>query len=281
VIRAKVGQDEIVLRTTSRLAGAIDSLTFRGQEYVDSHDHGRQFQSALALHQGDRKDFWAECYNPTEAGSRADGIGNTSSSKLVKLTTSDTTMSSTTQMAFWLAPGEKSFGRPARNSKTLSDCLLTKTIRLGTKLSPQILDYQTTFTLPESEQATYAQFESLTGYMPPQFQKFWRYDRIKQNLEPLSDGPGEQADPVAFSTEDGQHALAIYSPDQPSRGYEQAGYGRFRFETEKVVKWNCVFRVSDPKRVPSGEYRFPHFVILGTRAEVLDLLKKVVPAKPR
>ena len=38
-IRASVGDSEIVITTTDRLAGAIHSLTWNGKEFIDSHDH--------------------------------------------------------------------------------------------------------------------------------------------------------------------------------------------------------------------------------------------------
>ena len=49
VIRARAGSSEIVIRTTARLAGAIDSLTWNGREFINSTDHGRQLQSASNL----------------------------------------------------------------------------------------------------------------------------------------------------------------------------------------------------------------------------------------
>ena len=82
-IRAKAGTSEIVIRTTSRLAGAIDSLTWNGKEFIDSADHGRQLQSASNFDVGTR--FTPETFNPTEAGSRGDGAGPTSTSKLLSL----------------------------------------------------------------------------------------------------------------------------------------------------------------------------------------------------
>ena len=63
-----------------------------------------------------------------------------------------------------------------------------------------------TFTLPAGEPHATAQFEALTGYMPSEFARFWHLNRTTKKLEPLSDGPGEQRDPVAFSTADGTHA---------------------------------------------------------------------------
>ena len=72
-IRAKAGPSEIVITTTSRLAGAIHSLTWNGREFIDSADHGRQLQSASNFDAGSR--FIPETFNPTEAGSRFDGAG--------------------------------------------------------------------------------------------------------------------------------------------------------------------------------------------------------------
>lgn len=281
-LRAKAGSSEIVITTTKRLAGAIHSLTWGGKEFIDSHDHGRQLQSACSFDCGTFKDFWAEAFNPTEAGSRADGRGEKSASKLLRFSAKENEIQSVTQMAFWLAPNEKSSGHPALNTKVLSDYLLTKKVRLGYKEWAQVLEYEVTFEIPAGEKHTYAQFEALTGYMPPDFSQFWKYTLATRELKPLDDGPGEQETPIIFSTPNGEHAMGVYSPDQPSQGYEKAGYGRFRFKAEKVVKWNCVFRTREPKGVPAGKYSFRIFVAIGTLKDVqvmLDGLAKAF-AKP-
>ncbi len=62
--------------------------------------------------------------------------------------------------------------------------------------------------------------------------------------------------------------MGVFSPDQPARGYEEAGYGRFRFRSEKVVKWNCVFRLRDPGGIRAGDYRFRNFIAVGTLEDV-------------
>lgn len=267
VIRAPAGGSEIVITTTNRCAGAIHSLTWNGKEFIDSADHGRQLQSAANFDAG-REPFFPETFNPTEAGSARDGAGKKSSSKLLELRAKDNELLTKSLMAFWLAPGEKSQGHPALNDKMLSDHLLAKEVRIGFKEWKCVLDYRVTFTFPQNERHTYAQFEALTGYMPPDFSRFETIDPKTQKLEPLSDGPGEQSRPIVFSTESGSHAMGVFSPNQPSRGYEGAGYGRFRFQAEKVVKWNCVFRVKDDKGVKPGEYFYRMFVPIGTREEV-------------
>jgi hypothetical protein len=289
VIRAKSGPSEIVITTTNRLAGAIHSLRWNGKEFIDSHDHGRQLQSAASFDRAAPGEFWAECYNPTEAGSRADGVGETSSSQLLQISAEGNALRTSTRMAFWLAPGEKSSGRLALNSTILSDHLVSKRVRIGgsAKLAAStnqdldnVVEYEVTFTVPRDERHTYAQFEALTGYMPSEFSRFWKLPLRSRKLDTLDDGPGEQAHPVIFSNASGSHAMGIFSPDQPSRGFEQAGYGRFRFEVEKVVKWNCVFRLRDQRGIAAGPYRFRQFVAVGSLQDVQRALETIFDLFP-
>jgi len=262
VIRAPAGMSEIVITTTSRVAGAIHSLRWNGKEMINSFDHGRQLQSAANFDLGSR--FTPETFNPTEAGSSADGRGPTSTSRLLRITASGNRLETTTEMAFWLKPGERSAGNLAKNSQPVS-----KKVTIGLPDLPHVIQYDVTFTVPAGEKHRYAQFEAVTGYMPAEFEKFWKFNPRLGKLEPLTDGPGEQAWPVVLATTSGSHAMGVYSPDQPSKGYEQAGYGRFRFEQEKVTKWNCVFRIRRPeKEIAAGDYSFHCLVIVGDLATV-------------
>lgn len=214
MIRAKAGHSEIVITTTSRVAGAIHSLTWAGKEFIDSFDHGRQLQSASNFDAG--SPFVAETFNPTEAGSLADGRGDTSTSRLLHTVTTPDSLQTTTQMAFWLKPDERSQCNPAKNGAALSDHLLTKRVRIGYRMGdqhlPHVIQYGVTFSVPIHERHTYAQFEVITGYMPWEFEKFWRYNPESDALEPLSGGPGEQEWPVVLSTADRGHAMGIYCP---------------------------------------------------------------------
>lgn len=268
VIHGKAGPSEIVITTTSRVAGAIHSLTWNGKEFLDSFDHGRQLQSASNFDSG--KTFFPEVFNPTEAGSMSDGRGEKSSSKLLRIHASGAELETTTQMAFWLRPGEKSQGHPAVNPTILSDHLLTKRVRIGVEGFPHAIAYEVTFTVPEGERHTFAQFEALTGYMPPGFSRFWTFDRKTGALRPLDDGPGEQPAPVVFSTPSGSHAMGIYAPET------RPGYGRWRFVAAKVNKWNCVFRVRDPNGVKPGKYTYRMIVVVGTLDDVKETMKGLV-----
>jgi len=273
-VRAPLGDSEIVIRTTSRLAGAIDSLTWNGQEFINSVDHGRQLQSASNLDFGSK--MTPESFNPTEAGSRLDGAGPTSTSRLLHLIADGNQLQTTNQMAFWLAPGQKSGGiHLAKNTTTLSNHLLTKRVQIGWKDLPNVISYDVTFGLPINEHHRYAQFEVVTGYMPPEFETFLKFNPESADFEPLTDGPGEQRLPVALSTADGRFAMGIYTPNRPGKNWTGPGYGRFRFPHQKVVKWNCVFRYRVSDGVPAGDYSFRTFVIVGTREMVRSAMRRL------
>jgi len=265
---AEIRGGGIVIKTTSRLAGAIDSLAWNGKEFIDSFDHGRQLQSACAFGEGG-KGFNAETYNPTEAGSRDDGRGKTSTSVLLWLQAERNVLETRSRMAFWLKPGQTSEGQLARNTKALSDHLLAKKVTIGSQGLERVIEVAVTFTVPEGERHPYGQFEALTGYMPAEFSKFLVFDPATGRTAPLSDGPGEQKLPVVLSTESGGHAMGIWSPE-PS-----PGYGRWRFAAEKVVKWNCVFR----KKEAVGDQRFRMYVAVGSLEEVTASLKKLTQGR--
>jgi hypothetical protein len=272
VIRSPVGNSEIVITTTNRLAGAIHSLTWNGQEFINSSDHGRQLQSAANFDAGST--IRNETYNPTEAGSRRDGAGPRSSSKLLKMTHGTDWLQSTSQMAFWLAPGERSGNHLAKNTTIRSRHQLTKRVKIGYQQLPHVIRYQVTFHVPAGEQHQVAVFEALTGYMPARFARFWKFNHRTSQLEPLSDGPGEQMYPVVLATADGRFAMGCFTPEKSRPHLGSIGYGRFRFPAAKVVKWNCVFRLKnrDPA-IASGNHSFEILVVVGNLEMVRTGLK--------
>ncbi|MCX7007084.1 MAG: hypothetical protein NTY53_07515 [Kiritimatiellaeota bacterium] len=272
-IRGKAGGSEIVIKTSDRTAGAICSLTWNGKEFIDAADHGRELQSASNFDMdGDIK---AETFNPTEAGSCRDGAGQKTTSKLLFLHADGNELVTTNQMAFWLVPGQKSSGIPARNTKPLSDHLLAKRVRIGIPNFPNVIDYQVTFTLPAGERHTHGVFEALTGYMPAEFSAFWRFDLKTRKLETLDKDPGEIPSPVILATQDSRYAMGIYAP--PVAGAPKTTYGRFDFPHAKVTKWNCVYRVTNRAGLPAGGYSNHMFVIVGT----LDDVRATLDAESR
>jgi len=266
VFKKQINKDEASITTTSRLAGAIHSFKFRGKEYIDSFDHGRQLQSASNFNMG--KKFIPEVFNPTEAGSEFDAKGPKSSSKLLFLEVNNEEMVTRNQMAFWIRPGMKSQGNLAYNTTELSNHLLHKQVRFGFMGLEQVLDYRVTFSVPEKEGHTYAQFEALTGYMPWEFQHFLRWSPEQKKLVPLDKQLGEQPFPVVLATEDRKHAMGVVSLQKMRNKMSGPGYGRFYFPSDKVVKWNCVYRMQDKDGVKAGDYSFRMLVPFGTVEEV-------------
>jgi hypothetical protein len=172
-------------------------------------------------------------------------------------------------MAFWLRPGELSGKNPAKNTAVVSEHLLTKKVTIGVGDLPQVVEYVATFTLPAGEHHTAATFEAVTGYMPAEFSRFLVYDPTTKEAVPIGDGPGEQRRPLIFATEDGRHAMGIYSPEAaPS-------YGRFKFPEHRVVKWNCVFRVAARDGIPPGDFRYRMDIPVGTLEDVVAAMRRL------
>jgi hypothetical protein len=240
---------------------AICSFTFNGVEFIDGFDHGRCLQSAASF------DGKGEAFNPTEAGSYADGtLPKPSTSLLYSLVNGGDRAATEVQMAFWQG------GR--------SNHVLRKWLHAGWG-GRNIVEHRIAFEMPQGEPHTQGQFEILTGYMPIAFSKFLTWDPATGATASLSDGPGEQALPVIFCTSDDARCMGAYSPKALAGG----GYGRWRFVGSACItkagatgctKWNMVSRIANP----SGTYRFHVFTTVGTLAEVkanMALLRQTFP----
>lgn len=84
---------------------------------------------------------------------------------------------------------------------------------------------------------------------------------------------------IVLAMDDGRHAKGNSFPDQPSRGFDQAGYGRFGFSEARVTKWNCVFRVRDEKGIAPGDFTFRMLVAVGTLEEVRTMHRALTERK--
>jgi hypothetical protein len=160
-----------------------------------------------------------------------------------------------------------SHGHLAQNTTLLSNHVLNKKVRIGRPGMDHVLDYKVTFTVPADRPHKYLQFEALTGYMPWSFSEELRFDAKTESLVPLPRQDGEQRDPVVLSTPSGSHAMGIFTPDRPPAGEPPIGYGRFKFEHDQVMKWNCVFRLRQPEPIKPGDYSYQLFVVIGTRED--------------
>jgi hypothetical protein len=259
------------LQTRNRFAGAISAVTWKGQSFINSRDHGRELQSDVFFNN------YGVCYNPTEAGSRANGAGDRSSSVLRAIRVRGNQLWSVTQMAFWLQPGQSSYPpvcgnhtylHHAVNRAVLSKVVLHKHLTVGLRGFPNVLRESLTFDVPAPYRS--ATFEVLTGYMPPRFSQAFYFHPRSMRLISAQGRRGEQAYPVIRSTPDHRYAMGIYSPGLPQTDWPHAGYGSADFP--RVVKWNCVYRYSP---VAARPYHFLAFVILGNLRQVEQTMHRL------
>ena len=68
-----------------------------------------------------------------------------------------------------------------------------------------------------------------------------------------------------------------------AEGFEDVGYGRFRFEREKIAKWNCVFRLRNKLGIAADRYTFRMFVVVGrfddVKETMVDLTRAHTPRR--
>lgn len=268
IIRAQAGSSEIVIKTTARTAGAIESLQWGGKEFLNNADHGRELQTCWNGNAG-MEPIADETFNPTEAGSLDDNTGATSSSRLLEIRAHGNQLETFSQPAFWLSPTETSGGKPARNTTILTNDRLRKRVMIGYKNLPHVIDFQCTVFFAPEDHNTRCVIEALTGYMPPEFDHFQVFDPKTGQLAPVDDGPGEQALPLVFSTADGKYAMGVFSreAEMPRDAYGPT-YGRWNLKAAfQVVKWNCVFRLQNPAGL-AGDFNCHVFVAIGSLEDV-------------
>lgn len=272
VLRKQVFDSELVITGEQRFAGSISSIRFRGKEYIDVADNGRQLQSAVSY------DDLGECDNPTEAGTREDR-GRKTSSVLKSGSVRGSTLTTVTQMAYWAPPNTR-YSKPkatrtqgkdycgarpdalyTRNKTVLSRELLTKQVTIGVAGMPNVIDYKVQFQVPEAHKS--AAFEAFSAHLPREFSRVDLVDLTRGRLMPAVEGVPRDK-PVIISTPNGQHALGVYSPMLPKPGYT---YGWFLLP--EVSKWNVTFRERD---VRPGNYNYEAMVVIGTRDEVFDAI---------
>jgi hypothetical protein len=258
VLTRMIGGDVLTMRSEAKFAGAISSLTFRGQEYINSDDHGRLMQGAIAYNGR------LECLNPTQAGGSRDrrNIGQRSTSRRLRSYVSrENDLMVTTRMAYWLRPGMTCeipvVGRaPVDNKTRLSGDTYAINYQFGLNGHPNVASLNIEYQIAKAYQS--AVVEALTIYTPPAFNTFHTISPQTLELgEEATSRPDETQSPVILSTQDGAHAIAFVSL-QPG-----ATYARFRFpDTNKI---SLVYRDTDGI---TGLNSYNAAWIIGTREEV-------------
>jgi len=243
-----------------RVAGAIDYVEYNGVQYIDQYDHGRELQVAITNASG-------ECYNPTEAGSSNDSAGPTSTSQLLGVNLDGEILRTTSQPAFWIAPGQFDTNGNcyAVNTQPVSNYIINKAVVIGYAGYTNALVFEFNVQVPEFQ--SYLQIEAPTGYMPIAFDTFFNIDLSTGVLTQTDGGPGETPDPVIISTGDGTAAMGSFLQSAFS---PYASYARFTFPglgAGSTSKWSNVWRTNTPP--PTTEpIAFVSVICIGSLQEV-------------
>jgi hypothetical protein len=282
--RRVVGTEQLEVVTSSQYAGAISGLEYGGMQFVNNHDHGRQFQMALFTN------GWGGCNNPTEAGSSQDDRNPTTSSELGGISTTANTISTASQPAYWEQLGESdpscpvgygvgtaapaTAGQPHDGSTTLADQNVTfaKEIVVNVAGDPQIFKVFEEIDLYES--LTDMFMIAMAAYLEPQFTVI--EDFTDNTLVPNTDATFS---PLVYSTPDQNYAIALVSSaDTGPRGglhgvtySPQLNWPNQPWDPENNTSaQNAVF--SFHNAVP-GSYTATEYFIVGSRADVLAKLQ--------
>lgn len=284
--------------TPSRFAGAVSSLKWNGKEFINIYDHGRQLQSAMQV------DGYAECNNPTEAGSEADARKLTTTSALSNISfASANSFTTETTMAYWSASrvtGACVKGQDPRVTTARSNHILKRTVTIGYKADQQISKMAMTFKSPRNDVSSGFVYEILTGYLNSEFTEFYTLNGSDlTKVTKLNDisGAGFPAGsyhagsklPSALSNADGSYAMGVYFPGSQLAKCSTAfhGYNLYKFNLggsgangNATNKWSLA--VNEPLNsacvVADGAYynrAFEVYVVVGTLAQVKEKLIKL------
>jgi alpha-tubulin suppressor-like RCC1 family protein len=230
-ISAPVFDTTLSLSTSTQFAGSVTSIKFRGKEFINNWDRGRQLQQNLQFFNR------FECYNPYEAGSLYDSLDKPTSSKLLSLSANGNTLTSSTQMAWYLHQRESQDVRDGCGDPSLwispvppytgplSDYRVTKRVTIGYAGIPNVIEYITDFFIPEPVQKG---INNITAVLNYDFSSVWSYDVVSKDYRSIRALAGEDDRIKVVATPDGNYAFGFYSPEllQPYRNIGQADFWR-------------------------------------------------------
>ena len=248
----------LTLKTSTQFGAGISSIIWRGKEFVNNYDHGRQFSTNASFFNR------YECYNAYETGSKEDGQKLTSSAKVLSLSASGNTLDSSTQMCWYLStvyprPGfGDECGDPANflnpgltYQGPLSNYILHKSVTIGFAGISNVIEYLDVLTIPEVVQNGVIQ---MTTVLPWDFSTLLTYDIVSKGYRQIRSYGGEDNSVKVLTTADGNYAMGYYTPEllQPYGTGSDGGY-----------RWGLV--PPDPVNYPDpnfqcaglgGEFRF-------------------------
>jgi hypothetical protein len=279
-ISGTIDGDEMVLTVSARFGGAVESITWRGKEFINIFDHGRQISYAWQMN------GHGECLNPTEPGSASDLFSPSSTSELVEVCRPEGNLLTTkVHPAFWLAPGEQGYcdggTTEAVNDTLVSDQTMDKTIEIGYGGIENVIAFTAEITTLEDYRTLF--LEAPTGYMTYEFTNYWRINPATGEMEKPESQPlvepwsfvNEDTLPPILATEDGAYAMGAYSPEDVLI-YEILKYD-VPNSADRTNKWNIIIHEVP---APAGTYTYQSFVIVGTLEQVAAAMQQLYLLHP-
>ncbi|VTR92878.1 Uncharacterized protein OS=Planctomyces maris DSM 8797 GN=PM8797T_01744 PE=4 SV=1 [Gemmata massiliana] len=285
------GLGGVTVGTAGRFAGAVDSITWNGFEFVNTHDDGRLEQTALwGIPAAETSPRDLVRYNPTEAGSETDIGQPTTTSVLTSITKpASNELTTTSQMALWnragtLVDNGMAAYNPDQTGQTLpalSNYTMSKDVTVGFGGLNNVIHQPVTINVPAADQLQRIQVQQIV-FTTGTLTSMSVYNFATNQLDPLSASPGATltpAGPVVESTTDGSYAIAIVSR-QLSGGALTLSYGVSEGSLDSNgVPYGVIYaqyNSANGNLGPySGTYSFDNYIVVGTRSSVLASLRSL------
>ena len=282
----KVNHSYMYMSCSQRTGGAVDSLVWNNKEFINNWDHGRQLQSAMTVQD------YGECWNPTEAGGRSDGIEKETKSILKTIHAGGNVLNTTSHPAYWVRGDDTTSissgefcpaGQASYNSGDTHPYDFKKSVTLGCFSLDNCIQFDLTAELgdgPDMPPFTgWAKLEAPCAYLNSDFTKVSYLDSATGYLE-SGDGAtqinNEQL--IIIHTEDEQHALGVVtkprlptSSGTPGLQYAYVDHSNEYYD-RSTYKWSVVIR----EDLKSGDvFEVTSYLCVGSVDMVVECLSQI------
>lgn len=273
----------VTIGSNRSAGGALWSWVHNGKKFVNTRDYGRQIQSAyFDPTYGDSVGVFG-LINPTEAGSQftdiSRDVGRRQGSPLLRAENNGNTQSTRCVPVEW---SPQDYGGGPDNPVLWKTMVLGKDITLDYNGMGAVAKYETIL-VPPTDSAN-SSFEIPTGYLTAEFDRYFTYDAVSQDLNEVYPAPWSGT-PVSFIPVSGYggviianqtltHAMGIYGVQRSAGGsVDRFTLWNFINGTPDIdpydadtAKWSAVY---GPGSVTAAlEYRFTTWIASGSLAEV-------------
>lgn len=293
-ISKMVGGQTLTISTLGTLAESIYSLNWGATEFVNYSDHGREIQSSVSILP------CGEAFNPTEAGSDANGSWqNGSSSQNTGIAAANGQLQTSTGMAYWRTQTPQALidqGCPT-NLAQPSGAMFYKRVTIGGDGSsfPHGIKYEVTFdttnlnALPTT--LSYLTYEVVTAYLPsgtfPSTRAYtYTPNTSHTNLQQVSYTPypapnlhgyayQQSPTPIILTNSDGtSRAMGLYIP--PNVNDLGLVYRVDQMESGGVNKLTIRLDKSNPSVATAKAVKaFRVYLIVGSKENVLTTIDQM------